>query len=209
MRDLKFLHVGCGENRKDKTTRVFNSSKWSEVRFDIDVQCNPDILGSMVDMSIIDSESFDAVYSSHNIEHLFYHEAIIAIKEFYRVLNPDGYVFVLCPDLKAACSGVLERGPHETLYETLDGKSISPIDVLFGWRTAIQNGNEFMAHKYGYSEQTLVSAFEQCGFKKIASVSRKDFMDIALIAYKEDLSYSDDVKVNDENIIKVFKEHLQ
>jgi hypothetical protein len=44
-----FLHVGCGPKRKDQTTRGFNS--WQELRLDIDEAVNPDIVGTMTDMS--------------------------------------------------------------------------------------------------------------------------------------------------------------
>ncbi|MEO5344101.1 MAG: hypothetical protein H7842_12335, partial [Gammaproteobacteria bacterium SHHR-1] len=65
-----FLHIGCGPKRKDKTTQGFNTPQWQEVRFDIDESVNPDIVGTMLDMSAVASESVDAIYSSHNIEHL-------------------------------------------------------------------------------------------------------------------------------------------
>ena len=62
----KFLHIGCGQNRKDSTTDFFNTSDWDEVCLDIDPSVNPDIVSSIQDMSVIDSDTFDAVYSSHN-----------------------------------------------------------------------------------------------------------------------------------------------
>ena len=43
--------------------------------------------------------SVDAVFSSHNIEHLYPHEVPLALKEFMRVLKPDGFVLMTCPDL--------------------------------------------------------------------------------------------------------------
>ena len=36
-------------------------------------------------MSQVKSESVDAIYSSHNIEHIFPHEVPIAFREFHRV----------------------------------------------------------------------------------------------------------------------------
>ena len=91
---MKFLHVGCGAKNKTSTTPGFNSSNWEETRLDIDEGVAPDIIGSMVDMSSVDNESFDAIYSSHNIEHLYPHEVGSAFKEFLRVLKHDGFVFM-------------------------------------------------------------------------------------------------------------------
>ena len=63
----KLLHVGCGRLTKSNTTPEFNTDKWSEIRVDIDESVNPDIVASLTDMSAVESSSYDAVYSSHNI----------------------------------------------------------------------------------------------------------------------------------------------
>jgi len=72
-----FLHVGCGPKRKDRTTAGF--ADWSELRFDIDEAVQPDLVGTMTDMSSVSTESVDAVFSSHNIEHLYPHEVPVAL----------------------------------------------------------------------------------------------------------------------------------
>ena len=77
-----FLHVGCGPNYKDKI-KGFNNEMWKEIRFDIDETVNPDIIGTLTDMNSVETGSMDAVYSSHNIEHIYPHEVPIALKEFY------------------------------------------------------------------------------------------------------------------------------
>jgi len=70
----KFLHVGCGFKQKAQTTRGFNTPEWAEIRLDIDGSVVPDVIGSMTDMKAIADGSMDAVFSSHNIEHLYPHE---------------------------------------------------------------------------------------------------------------------------------------
>ena len=77
---MKFLHVGCGQNDKSKTTDIFASDEWEETRLDIDESVKPDLVSSITDMSIIKDGSFNAVYSAHNIEHLYAHEVPIAFK---------------------------------------------------------------------------------------------------------------------------------
>jgi len=86
-----FLHVGCGPKRKDQTTRGFNTPDWQEVRLDIDPAAQPDIVGTMLDMSAVASESVETLFSSHNIEHLYPHEVPVALQEFLRVLKPNGF----------------------------------------------------------------------------------------------------------------------
>ena len=93
------LHVGCGPKHKDQTTRGFNTPQWDELRLDIDPSVSPDIIGTMTDMNAVQSASVDAVFSSHNIEHLYAHEVPVALGEFLRVLSDDGIAVITCPDL--------------------------------------------------------------------------------------------------------------
>ena len=194
MDKLKFLHVGCGPKRKDNTTKVFNSDLWEEVTLDIDPNANPDIISSMTDLSMIKDESFDAIYSSHNIEHLYIHEAITAVKGFNRILKKNGYVMIVCPDLISTCEALLEKGSLEPLYYIKNAKTkqldknlyVSAIDILYGWRNELQKGNYYMAHKSGYTEKSLTALFIQNSFKFVAATSRKEYYDINLIAFKSE-----------------------
>jgi hypothetical protein len=80
-----FLHVGCGNNTKQQAGRGFQGDEWREIRFDINPEVKPDIIGTMTDMSAVESSSVDALFSSHNIEHLYPHEVPLALAEFKRV----------------------------------------------------------------------------------------------------------------------------
>ena len=84
-----FLHVGCGQLNKFNC-QGFENDDWNEIRLDIDESVNPDIVGSLTDMSLVENESVDAIYSSHNIEH--FPDPLAAIFEWDRVLRAGGYV---------------------------------------------------------------------------------------------------------------------
>ena len=62
-----FLHVGCGTKRKDRTTKALSSPDWKELRFDIDESVNPDLVGTMTDMSTVSSESVDLGSSGRSV----------------------------------------------------------------------------------------------------------------------------------------------
>jgi hypothetical protein len=67
-----FLHVGCNwQNRSG--LKGFDSVEWREIRFDIDPSVYPDIVGTLTDMHAVATGSVDAIYSAHNIEHVFPH----------------------------------------------------------------------------------------------------------------------------------------
>ena len=55
-------------------SNLFPPGKWVETRLDIDPSVKPDVVASMTDMSSVPDASCHAVYSSHNLEHLFPHE---------------------------------------------------------------------------------------------------------------------------------------
>ena len=159
-----FLHVGCGFQNKTHL-KGFDNDNWKEIRLDIDKNVNPDIVGTLTDMKSVETGSVDAVYSSHNIEHIFPHEVPIALKEFYRVLKDDGIVVITCPDLQSICEAVVNDKLLEPLYESEEGHPISPIDILYGWRMPISQGNEYMAHKGGFTYSALNASFFEAGFK--------------------------------------------
>jgi len=189
-----FLHVGCGPQDKSQI-KGFNNDSWKEIRFDIDKNVNPDIVGSLTDMSLVETGSVDAVYSSHNIVHIYAHEVPIALKEFYRVLKDDGIVVITCPDLQSVCEAVVKDKLLEPLYKTKDGHQISPIDILYGWRPDIAQGNEHMAHKSGFTYSVLNTAFFEAGFKARYGGSRPEFWDLFLVAFKQKKSEEEIKKI--------------
>ena len=157
------LHAGCGLSNISQL-KGFNNGNWKEIRLDIDSAVKPDVVGSSTDMSLIETGSVDAVYSSYNLDHIYAHEVPIALKEFYRVLNEDGIAVVKCPDIQTVCELIAQDKLLELLYESEMGP-IYPIDVIYGNRWQIQNGNEYMAKKVGFTYSALNASFAEAGFK--------------------------------------------
>lgn len=182
---MKFLHVGCGPKTKTSTTPGFNSSHWEEIRFDIDERVAPDIVGSITDMSSVDEESVDALYSSHNIEHLYPHEVGSAFKEFLRVLKHDGFLFITCPDLQSVCQLVADDKLLEVAYTSPAGP-ISAIDMLYGHRPSMKDGNLYMSHRSGFTERTLLGTARHYGFKSFVTLRREEYFDLFLLATKSE-----------------------
>ncbi|MFU8788111.1 MAG: class I SAM-dependent methyltransferase [Methylobacter sp.] len=176
-----FLHVGCGPKRKDSTTPGFNTPEWHEQRLDIDEQVNPDIVGTMTDMSAVPDASVDAIFSSHNIEHLYPHEVPVALAEFKRVLASDGFVVITCPDLQSVCALVAEDKLTEPAYISPAGP-IAPIDILYGHRPAMAQGNLYMAHRCGFTQKVLMATLQEAGFAGVATMQRTPQFDLWALA---------------------------
>ncbi len=147
----------------------------------------------MTNISFIEDEYTNGIFSSQNIEHLYAHEVPIALSEFYRFLKKDGYVVLTCPDHQAVCSLVVADGLTDVAYVSPAGP-ITPI--LYGFRPALKIGNFFMAHRPGFTKKTLIHAFECNGFKSTISIKRAaPYFDIWFIASKENL--------DDEKMLKL------
>jgi ubiquinone/menaquinone biosynthesis C-methylase UbiE len=138
----------------------------------------------MTDMGAVASESVDAIFSSHNIEHLYPHEVPAALAEFLRVLRPDGFVVITCPDLQSVCALVAEDKLTEPAYTSPAGP-IAPLDILYGLRSALAKGNLYMAHRCGFTQKVLSGTLAANGFQSVASSKRAGpYFDLWAIASK-------------------------
>ena len=184
------LHVGCGHNRLDRTTKGFNNKKWNEIRLDIDESVNPDLTGTMTEMSSVKDLSVDAIFSSHNIEHLYPHEVPVALKEFHRALKDDGFCVITCPDLKSVCQLVAQDKLTDAAYQSPAGP-IAPIDILYGHRGFMANGNLYMSHRCGFTEKVLRDTLRANGFPSVGTMCRPGFFDLWALASKKSMSEDD------------------
>lgn len=157
------LHVGCGPADPNKLPQPFRTPEWRELRLDIDPEVQPDIIGSITDMSVVESESVDGLYSSHNLEHLFSQEVPVALGEFYRVLKPGGRLLVTLPDIEKAAEMILQDKIEETAYVSPAGP-IRPLDIIFGFEPYVTSGNAFMAHRTAFTAKSLARQLSRVGF---------------------------------------------
>lgn len=180
------LHVGPGHRQSGAALPpAFQAPDWQELRLDIDPANEPDILGSMLDMASVPDASVDAVYSAHNIEHVYPHEVALVLQEFHRVLKSDGFLVVTCPDLQAVCAMVVQDRLTDAAYQSLAGP-ITPLDILYGHGAALAAGHHYMAHKGGFTLKTLTQALQVARFRAIAGKRRSRGLDLWVVATRAD-----------------------
>lgn len=178
------LHVGPGHRANGaKLPTALQGSEWQEIRLDIDPANEPDIVGSMLDMAAVADASVDAIYSAHNIEHVYAHEVPVVLKEFLRVLKPDGFLVVTCPDLQSVCQLVAEDKLGDAAY-TAQAGAITPLDILYGHGAALAGGHLYMAHKTGFTLKTLTQVLHTAGFTTSAGKRRARGFDLWVVASK-------------------------
>jgi SAM-dependent methyltransferase len=155
------LHVGCGGAQLPP--RMFEG--YQEVRLDIDPAVKPDVVGSITEIPLRNAVA-DAVYSSHNLEHLDSHQVPLALSEFFRVLKPGGRIVIATPDVEAVAAAIPDVGLEGVLYESPAGP-ITPKDVLFGLGSAVAKGNAFYAHRTAFTQASLTAALTQAQFRDV------------------------------------------
>lgn len=172
----RVLNTGSGPVASRRLHAAF-SSGWAEVRLDIDARVKPDLVGTIRDMrSIVPDATFDAIWASHNLEHLHGHEVQPALCEFRRVLKDDGFVFITCPDLEAIATTILAKGALAPAYLSPAGP-ISGLDMLYGHGRSIAAGNSFMCHNTGFTVDLMGKVALDAGFKE-ARVAKGDAFDL-------------------------------
>jgi len=156
------LNVGCGRAGQGLHSS-FYGKEWRELRLDIDPMVSPDVVCSITDMRPIATGSVDAIWSSHNLEHLHRHEVPLALAEFLRVLRPWGQLLLTLPDLQRVAELVAADALEDAAYVSPSGP-ISPLDMMYGHSAAIAHGNRHMAHKTGFTARTLQQLLAAAGF---------------------------------------------
>ena len=100
--EKRFLNFGAGYRFKHFAFKNIDNYKG-----DIDLQWSP------CDMRPINikNQSIKVIYTSHMIEHLTFDEAKFMLKEFYRILEPDGQLRIIAPDIDIFHEAYLANDP--------------------------------------------------------------------------------------------------
>ena len=161
----------------------FRKASWREIRLDADESVAPDIVGTMTEMPSVPTATVDAIFSSHGIEHLYWHDVPRALAEFRRVLNDDGFLVVTCPDLQAAAQMIAEDRLFDTAYDSAAGP-ITPFDMVYSYRPFVQANPEWMSHHCGFTLTSLIAVLREAGFAKMYGYRRTGGFDLWILASK-------------------------
>lgn len=157
---------------------------FEHVLLDIDPKGSPDIVCDARNLTSLEGGQFDAVYCSHNLEHYYRHDVPKVLAGFLHVLKDSGFAHIRVPDLNELMRVTIERGldVDDVLYQSKAGP-IMVLDVLYGYSVQIeQSGQDFFAHKTGFTQKSLTAAFTRAGFAKFYSMTGN--LEIDALAFK-------------------------
>jgi SAM-dependent methyltransferase len=159
----RVLNVG-GNSRDIPLPPVYQG--WENVLLDIDPRVKPDVLCDARELTRLPGGEFDAVYCSHNLEHYHRHDVPKVLAGFRHVLKPQGFAHIRVPDMAEVMRQVVQKGLDidDLLYQSAAGP-ITVRDVIYGYGVEIErSGNDFFAHKTGFTHKSLDAMLRSCGF---------------------------------------------
>jgi hypothetical protein len=175
------LNVG-GNNKAIPLPRQYVD--YRQLLLDIDPKGSPDFLCDARKLTTLDGGQFDAVYCSHNLEHYYQHEVTGVLAGFLHVLKDEGFAHIRVPDIHELMRITIEKGLDidGILYQSPEGPT-RVLDVLYGYQIEIErSGNDFYAHKTGFTRQSLLKALKRAGFSKIFSAAQN--LEVTALAFK-------------------------
>jgi SAM-dependent methyltransferase len=168
MSPKRVLNVG-GNNKSIPLPPQYTG--FEHLLLDIDPKGAPDICCDARKLGTLDAAQFDAIYCSHNLEHYYRHDVAAVLSGFRHVLKDGGFIQIRVPDMGEVFRRVVEGGLDidDTLYQSAAGP-IMALDVIYGFQLQIErSGQEFFAHKTGFTQKSLLMALQRAGFTQVYS----------------------------------------
>jgi hypothetical protein len=159
-------------------------AEFEHLLLDIDPGGSPDIVCDARNLMTLEAGKFDAVYCSHNLEHYYRHDVRKVLAGFMHILNDGGFAHIRVPDIYQVMRIAIEQDLDidDVLYESAMGPIVI-LDVLYGHGVKIeQSGQDFYAHKTGFTEKSLLNALHKAGFTAVYSMVRN--LEIDAVAFK-------------------------
>ncbi len=177
----KLLNVGGG-NKSIALPALY--AGFEQVLLDIDPAGAPDIALDARQLATLEAGAFDGIYCSHNLEHYYRHDVPRVLSGFLHVLKDGGFAHIRVPDLQELMQVSVANGldVDDVLYQSPAGP-ISVLDVLYGYGVEIEkSGQDFYAHKTGFTAKSLSRALETAGFPVV--YIRTGNLEVNALAFK-------------------------
>ena len=164
---------------------------WEHLLLDIDPKRGVDVVcdARLLAEKFLAS-SYDAIYCSHNLEHYYAHDIRRVLKGFLHVLTGQGFAEIRVPDIaeliKLMAAASLDFDSE--IYKAAIGP-ITAHDMIYGYGPEIeQSGQDFYAHKTGFSRATLARTILSNGFAEVYFATPLPLFELHVFAFKQPAS---------------------
>jgi predicted SAM-dependent methyltransferase len=135
------LNLGCGLDKKQ-----------GYINIDIRREVNPDLIWNLENIPYpFETNSVEEIIAKDVLEHIPFRKVENILKEWFRILKPQGKLYIQTPDLIAIC------------YKVILNNNYTWKDISY-WVYGGQDYNENF-HKSGFTIPTIRKLLESIGFK--------------------------------------------
>ncbi|MDJ0688717.1 MAG: methyltransferase domain-containing protein [Xenococcaceae cyanobacterium MO_188.B32] len=143
------IHLGCGQ---DYIPGYVNIDSYPNAKADL-------IMDSRK-LELLPAHCAEVIESYHFFEHLQLHEARESLRDWFRILKPGGLVILELPNL-AVCTK--EIGKH---FAPQNGVDLAMMGIFSSPKLVKEQGYG-MAHKWGWTPETLSIELSEVGFVNV------------------------------------------
>lgn len=181
---LRVLNVGGGSKGVALPPHF---QDWELLLLDIDPRTGADLVcDARALREAAEPDAFDAVYCSHNLEHYYRHDVDKVLQGFLHVLKADGFAEIRVPDIGELIK-LLAKNELD-IEQEIYAANIGPItahDMIYGYAPEIEaSGQDFYAHKSGFSRDTLLRALRSNGYGEIYFAAPLALLELHVFVFK-------------------------
>jgi SAM-dependent methyltransferase len=160
---------------------------WEQLLLDIDPRGGADLVcDARALRGKVAANSFDAVYCSHNLEHYYRHDVDKVLQGFLHALKAEGFAEIRVPDIGELIKLLAKKDLdiEQEIYKAPVG-SITAHDMIYGYAPEIAaSGQDFYAHKTGFTRDSLLRALDSNGFDEIYFAPPLALLELHAFAFK-------------------------
>ncbi|HEY5292882.1 MAG TPA: glycosyltransferase [Burkholderiales bacterium] len=181
----RVLNVGGGSKRIAIPPHF---DGWEHLLLDVKAADGVDLVRDARELGSLEAGAFDAIYCSHNLEHYYRHDVDRVLQGFRHVLKPGGFAEIRVPDIGGLIKLLAERelDIEQEIYISQAG-AITAHDMIYGYGPEIQSsGQDFYAHKTGFSRDSLIRALYSNGLTRIHFAQQLSVFELHVFAFAEE-----------------------
>ncbi len=177
----KVLFLGHASAHPQRLHSYFKQDGWAVTSMDSEPSLNPDIKGTLTELSTLSSGAYDAIWAQHLLQQFYMHQIGNGLREMFRIIKDGGFVFLSIPDAQLAAS-FLANNKYDTAIYTSPAGPINAMDILFGYHKFLTSGATHQGHKFAFTAESIGLAMRACGFTNVQVQSQ--YAEIIVVGYK-------------------------